>query len=67
MKLAPVVQYAKDSGLVLPIALDLNDRVQRAYSGFGPTATFFIDREGVLRDRVRSRPSATAQALRRWP
>ena len=52
MKLAPVVQYAKDSGLVLPIALDLKGRVQRAHSGFGPPANFFIDREGVLRDRV---------------
>lgn len=49
---AAVVQYAKDSGLVFPIALDLNNRVQRAYYVYGPPATFFIDREGVLRDRV---------------
>jgi cytochrome c biogenesis protein CcmG, thiol:disulfide interchange protein DsbE len=47
-----VTQYAKDGGLVFPIALDLNNRVQRAFYVYGPPATFFIDRDGVLRDRV---------------
>jgi cytochrome c biogenesis protein CcmG, thiol:disulfide interchange protein DsbE len=49
---AAVTRYAKDGGLVFPIALDLNNRVQRAYYVYGPPATFFIDRDGVLRDRV---------------
>jgi cytochrome c biogenesis protein CcmG/thiol:disulfide interchange protein DsbE len=49
---AAVTQYAKDGWLLFPLALDLNNRVQRAYYVYGPPATFFIDRDGVLRDRV---------------
>ena len=49
---AAVMQYANEAGLVFPIALDLNSKVQRAYRIFGPPATFFIDAEGVLRDVV---------------
>jgi peroxiredoxin len=47
-----VEQYVKESGLAFPIALDLNSRVQRAYWVFGPPATFFIDAQGIVRDRV---------------
>jgi cytochrome c biogenesis protein CcmG/thiol:disulfide interchange protein DsbE len=47
---AAVTEYAKDSKLVFPIALDLNSRVKRAYRIFGPPATFFIDAQGIIRD-----------------
>lgn len=49
---ASVMQFAKEAGIVFPIALDLNSKVQRAYRIFGPPATFFIDAQGVLRDIV---------------
>lgn len=49
---ASVTQYAKEAGIIFPIALDLNSKVQRAYRIFGPPATFFIDAQGVLRDIV---------------
>ena len=47
-----VMQYAQAAKLVFPIALDLNSTVKRAYRIFGPPATFFIDREGIIRDVV---------------
>ena len=47
-----VTQYAKESKLVFPIALDLNSRVKRTYRIFGPLATFFIDRQGIIRDII---------------
>ncbi|MGH7844132.1 MAG: TlpA family protein disulfide reductase [Candidatus Binatia bacterium] len=47
-----VTEFAREAGLVFPLALDLNSKVQRAYRIFGPPATFFIDGEGVLRDTV---------------
>ena len=37
---------------LIPVALDLNSKVQRAYRIFGPPATFFIDAQGVVRDVV---------------
>ncbi|MGZ8520492.1 MAG: TlpA family protein disulfide reductase [Candidatus Binatia bacterium] len=49
---AAVTEYAKESKLVFPIALDLNSTVKRAYRIFGPPATFFIDRQGIIRDIV---------------
>ena len=49
---AAVTQYAKESKLILPIALDLNSTVKRAYRIVGPPATFFIDREGIVRDII---------------
>jgi peroxiredoxin len=49
---AAVTQYAKESKLIFPIALDLNSTVKRAYRIFGPPATFFIDRQGIIRDIV---------------
>ena len=49
---AAVTEYAKEFKLVLPIALDLNSTVKRAYRIFGPPATFFIDRQGTIRDVV---------------
>ena len=49
---AAVTQYAKESKLVFPIALDLNSTVKRAYRIFGPPATFFNDRRGIIRDIV---------------
>jgi cytochrome c biogenesis protein CcmG/thiol:disulfide interchange protein DsbE len=49
---AAVTQYANETKLVFPIALDLNSNVRRAYRIFGPPATFFIDARGVVRDIV---------------
>ncbi len=49
---ASVMEFAKEAGIVFPIALDLNSKVQRAYRIFGPPATFFIDAQGVVRDIV---------------
>ena len=49
---AAVTEYAKESKLTFAIALDLNSTVKRAYRIFGPPATFFIDRRGIIRDIV---------------
>ena len=49
---AAVTEFARESKLIFPIALDLNSTVKRAYRIFGPPATFFIDGQGVLRDVV---------------
>jgi cytochrome c biogenesis protein CcmG, thiol:disulfide interchange protein DsbE len=49
---AAIMQYAKETKLVFPIALDLNSTVKRAYRIFGPPATFFIDGQGTIRDVV---------------
>lgn len=49
---AALVEFAKESKLGFPIALDLNNTVKRAYRIFGPPATFFIDSQGVIRDVV---------------
>jgi cytochrome c biogenesis protein CcmG, thiol:disulfide interchange protein DsbE len=49
---AAVTEYAKESKLIFPIALDLNSTVKRAYRIFGPPATFFLDRQGIIRDVV---------------
>ena len=49
---AAVTEFAKESKLNLPIALDLNSTVKRAYRIFGPPATFFIDSQGIIRDVV---------------
>ena len=49
---AAVTEFAKETKLVFPIALDLNSTVKRAYRIFGPPATFFIDRQGIIRDVV---------------
>jgi cytochrome c biogenesis protein CcmG, thiol:disulfide interchange protein DsbE len=49
---AAVTEYAKEFKLNLPIALDLNSTVKRAYRIFGPPATFFIDSQGTIRDLV---------------
>ena len=49
---AAVTEYAKEFKLNLPIALDLNSTVKRAYRIFGPPATFFMDSQGTIRDVV---------------
>jgi cytochrome c biogenesis protein CcmG, thiol:disulfide interchange protein DsbE len=49
---AAVMEFAKETKLVFPIALDLNSTVKRAYRIFGPPATFFIDSQGIIRDVV---------------
>ena len=64
---AAVTQYAKESKLVFPIALDLNSTVKRSYRIFGPPATFFIDSQGVVRDVVLGpiTPERAREALRK--
>jgi len=47
-----LTQYAKESKLIFPIALDLNSTVKRSYRISGPPATFFIEREGIIRDII---------------
>jgi hypothetical protein len=54
------MQHAKVSGLVLPIALDLKDRVLRAYSVYGRLVTFFY-RPGGRPSRPRDRGPLTAE------
>jgi cytochrome c biogenesis protein CcmG/thiol:disulfide interchange protein DsbE len=49
---AAVTEFARESKLVFPIALDLNSTVKRSYRIFGPPATFFIDGQGIIRDVV---------------
>ncbi len=49
---AAITEFARESKLVFPIALDLNSTVKRAYRIFGPPATFFIDGQGIVRDIV---------------
>lgn len=49
---AAITEYARESKLIFPIALDLNSTVKRAYRIFGPPATFFIDGQGIIRDVV---------------
>ena len=49
---AAVIEYANETKLVFPIALDLNSTVKRSYRIFGPPATFFVDGQGVIRDIV---------------
>jgi cytochrome c biogenesis protein CcmG/thiol:disulfide interchange protein DsbE len=49
---ADLTEFARESKLGFPIALDLNSTVKRAYRIFGPPATFFIDGQGVIRDVV---------------
>jgi cytochrome c biogenesis protein CcmG/thiol:disulfide interchange protein DsbE len=49
---AAVAEYAKEAGLLFPIALDLNSAMKRAYRIFGPPATFFIDSDGMIRDII---------------
>jgi cytochrome c biogenesis protein CcmG/thiol:disulfide interchange protein DsbE len=49
---AALAQFVKEANMSFPVALDLNSTVKRAYRIFGPPATFFIDRQGVIRDVV---------------
>jgi cytochrome c biogenesis protein CcmG/thiol:disulfide interchange protein DsbE len=49
---AAVSEFAKETKLIFPIALDLNNTVKRAYRIFGPPASFFIDSQGIIRDFV---------------
>lgn len=49
---AAVMAFAREAGVVFPVALDPNSKVQRAYRVFGPPATFFVDARGMVRDVV---------------
>ena len=47
-----VMEFAREAGVVFPVALDRSSKVQRAYRVLGPPTTFFIDAQGVIRDIV---------------
>lgn len=49
---AALVRFMQNEGLTLPVALDVDNRVSRAYRLIGPPATFFIDATGVIRHTV---------------
>jgi thiol-disulfide isomerase/thioredoxin len=49
---AAITEYARESKLLFPIALDLNSTVKRSYRIFGPPATFFNDGQGIIHDVV---------------
>ena len=49
---AAVLEFAEDAKLEFPVALDLNSTVKRSYRIFGPPATLFVDRDGIIRDVV---------------
>ena len=60
-----VMEFAREAGVVFPVALDRNSKVQRAYRVLGPPTTFFIDAQGVIRDIVLGplTPERARQAL----
>ncbi len=64
---AAVIDFAKESKLAFPIALDLNSAIKRAYRIFGPPATFFIDSQGIIRDIVLGpiTPERAQQAMKK--
>jgi len=64
---AAVSEFAKETNLVFPIALDLNSTVKRAYRIFGPPATFFVDGQGIIRDVVLGpiTPERAKEAMKR--
>lgn len=45
------IEFARSLGLTFPIAFDTRGAVMRAYGVQGLPATFFIDREGIVRAR----------------
>ncbi|MSQ29004.1 MAG: TlpA family protein disulfide reductase [Dehalococcoidia bacterium] len=48
---AAAIEFARELGLTFPIAFDARGEVMRAYGVQGLPATFFIDREGIVRAR----------------
>lgn len=47
-----VNQFVADLGLTFPIVLDRDAAVRKRYSVLGLPATFFIDRDGIIRARA---------------
>ena len=43
--------YAATYGLAYPIALDTNTAIMNTYGVFGLPTHYFLDRQGVIRDR----------------
>lgn len=63
---APQIQpFTREIGLRVPVLLDLDGNVTRAYGVRGLPATFVIDRQGVLRLQ-RLGPIDDAEADRPW-
>lgn len=44
--------FTQEMGITYPILLDEEQKVARIYNVFGIPTTFFIDKEGVIRERV---------------
>ncbi|GIU87721.1 MAG: hypothetical protein KatS3mg009_2236 [Acidimicrobiia bacterium] len=45
-------QFVEDLGVTFPVLLDVDDTVRDRYALRGIPQTFFVDAQGVLRDRV---------------
>lgn len=45
-------QFVEDLGVTFPVLLDVDDTVRDRYALRGIPQTFFVDEQGVLRDRV---------------
>jgi peroxiredoxin len=62
-----LMQFVNEAGISFPVALDLDSTVKRSYRIFGPPATFFIDRSGLIRDVVLGpmTPERAHQALKK--
>ncbi len=64
---AALITFMQNEGLRLPVALDVDNKVSRAYRLVGPPATFFIDAEGILRHTVIGplNPARTQEGLQK--
>ncbi len=45
-------QIARDNGILFPVLLDPSLKLSETYSASGIPITYFIDRAGVVRDRI---------------
>ena len=57
-----VRRYLEDSGLSVPVALDSAGEVALSYEIYDLPATFFIDRDGVIKE-VRTAPFTSASQI----
>ncbi len=48
-----ITKFVKEMGITFPIALDRDFKVTKAYGVLALPTTFFIDRNGIIRDRFR--------------
>ncbi len=48
-----ITKFVKEMGITFPVALDRDFKVTKAYGVLALPTTFFIDRNGIIRDRFR--------------